>query len=398
MHILILPSFYPTQENPNYGSFFYEQASHLQEAGLQVGVIHPEVRPFKALTLPLLQKNYFQISETVERGMNTFRSHGWNLSPGFLPGTMHLFVKCADKLFQRYVKRHGVPGLIHAHCTVWGGVTAHHLAKKYGIPFLITEHRSEFLHSQLISKKIYLPYLEKKVRETLSEASACVAVSSTLKSALERYTESIKVIPNFLDLKEFNPSNEEKPKDFTFFSLSNLVPKKNIQLLIRAFEQVCKKDPSVKLKIGGDGVERKALQQMVKDRNLSRVEFLGKLSRSQVKEAMASSHVFVLPSLVETFGIVFIEALAMGLPVIGTQCGGPEDIITEKVGRLIACDDLEALVEGMQSVKEKYSSYDANHLRSYVEENFSKEKITNCYIELYKAIKGENLSVFPLNC
>ena len=93
------------------------------------------------------------------------------------------------------------------------------------------------------------------------------------------------------------------------------------------------------------------------------VEFLGELSRAAVKEAYGKAHAFVLPSLYETFGVVLIEALSMGLPLISTACGGPQDIVTQENGLLVPPNDPELLHKAMKQLMKNYHLYSPHALR-----------------------------------
>src|SRR5690606_9435676 len=93
------------------------------------------------------------------------------------------------------------------------------------------------------------------------------------------------------------------------------------------------------------------------------VTFLGKLSRGEVRMALSNCNAFVLPSRFETFGVVLVEALAMGVPVIATRCGGPEDIVTENTGVLVPVDDRQALAEALESVLLSPDKWDRDTIR-----------------------------------
>ena len=121
LHLLILPSFYPTRECPLDGIFFKEQARMLKAAGIKVGILYPEIRPLKQIKLRDVLRNRFQTSFSVEEGMPTGRLHGWNLFPGYLKGTMQQWSASAHHLYNDYVRKQGKPDLIHAHSALWQG-------------------------------------------------------------------------------------------------------------------------------------------------------------------------------------------------------------------------------------------------------------------------------------
>jgi glycosyltransferase involved in cell wall biosynthesis len=83
------------------------------------------------------------------------------------------------------------------------------------------------------------------------------------------------------------------------------------------------------------------------------VSFLGAIPRDVVRDSMWAANCFVLPSHAENFGVVLIEALSTGLPVISTRCGGPEDIITDEVGLLLRPGDEEGLADALWTMRHR---------------------------------------------
>jgi L-malate glycosyltransferase len=383
-HVLIIPSFYPTLETPLDGIFFKEQARMLKDAGVHIGVIYPEIRPLKKICPKLLLKNHFQCSFCLEESIPTYRLHGWNLSPSVLKGTMLLWIAAVRILFDKYVRTEGFPDLIHAHCSIWAGIAARKISEKYKLPFIITEHRDLFLHSTPFSEK----WLLKELYKTFESSKQNVAVSNRLQQGLHRalsLSSPIQVIPNFVDHTYFHNLAERAPiKPFTFLTVAHLVKNKNIEGLLHAFRLLMNHHPEAKLKIVGEGPEKKYLKELALNLNItSNVEFLGAQQRPALKNSYASSHSFILSSFYETFGTVFIEALSMGIPIIGTRSGGPEDIIIPEVGLLVSKNDPLMLMHAMLSVKKNYMQYQPESLRNYVVEKFGKESISALYKNLY---------------
>jgi glycosyltransferase involved in cell wall biosynthesis len=101
------------------------------------------------------------------------------------------------------------------------------------------------------------------------------------------------------------------------------------------------------------------------------VTFLGNLDRQAMQDELVKSHCLVLSSEVETFGLALVEALACGLPVIGTRCGGPQDIVTEETGIMVPINDPVALSHAMARMFENASTYNPAMLTEYTRRNFS---------------------------
>jgi glycosyltransferase involved in cell wall biosynthesis len=115
------------------------------------------------------------------------------------------------------------------------------------------------------------------------------------------------------------------------------------------------------------------------------VRFLGIQPPDKVAEVMRRSTLLVLPSRRETLGAVLIEALACGTPVVATRCGGPEDVVTESVGRLVPKEDPSSLAEAMEAVLDQRQCYDRQVLRNYIAEHFSWQNVAAQTIDLYRS-------------
>lgn len=162
-------------------------------------------------------------------------------------------------------------------------------------------------------------------------------------------------------------------------------------MLIKAFAKAFKGNSSVKLKIGGDGEEKANLLELVRALNVEdQVFFLGQLTREQVKEEISSADAFVLSSKYETFGVVLIEALALGKPVIATKCGGPESIVTPEVGYLVENNSEEELSKAMLELIANKSKFNPENIRAYCLDNFSEEAVVAKLGKVYESVLAKN--------
>tara|TARA_B100002052_G_scaffold108784_1_gene100290 strand:- start:243 stop:629 length:387 start_codon:yes stop_codon:yes gene_type:complete len=125
------------------------------------------------------------------------------------------------------------------------------------------------------------------------------------------------------------------------------------------------------------------LESLCSELNISnRVTFTGAIPRGEAHTFFEQIDAFVHPSRYETFGIVLLESLATGRPVVATRCGGPNDIVREQDGILVAVDDAEALAKGMQELMLR--DWDTTALRVGVEERYTKDTIRQQLLEIYK--------------
>jgi glycosyltransferase involved in cell wall biosynthesis len=171
---------------------------------------------------------------------------------------------------------------------------------------------------------------------------------------------------------------------------------KGVDVLLRAMRQLINRQPEARLILVGGGfynsysLEEKWLKELAQELGLSRnVEFVGLKSPVEVAKYMRESTMLVLPSRRETFGTVLVESLASGTPVVATRCGGPAEILNEKVGLLVDPDDVNSMAEAMASILERRQSYKARELRDYALTKFSWTRIAAQTLELYgEAIAG----------
>lgn len=388
MHILILPMYYPEPGAPPHrGYMFYEQAMQIARSGYRVGLAYTEQRLPKEFTWKTFCKeNHFQITEEDNGTFITLRMHAWNpklstRAGGFIWSLLTLL------LVRGYIRRYGKPDIIHAHFGTWAGYAANLVYKCYGIPYVITEHASSINGGKVT------PGQAATLRAAYKNAQKVICVGTLLKKNLTPYLEhpdKAVVIPNFVDIGTFRQSGHhtEKEKKFTFVSIGNLSKRKGFGELLDAFAQSFHNRPHVSLVIAGDGEEQANLQDKIRTLRLEQqVTLAGRLSREEIALLLASSDAFVLASHAETFGIVFIEAMATGMPAIGTVCGGPEDIITPESGYLIRPGDVEALAGKMCEIYDNYEQFDKELIRQSVAGRFDFKLAGQKLKEIYQSIK-----------
>lgn len=379
MHVMFIPSWYDNDRNKVHGSFFREQATKLQEAGVKITVAYNEIWP---LTLIGKIKEKSGLYFNIEKGLRTYRYKNYNFIPKHQL-MFNIFDKRMEKLYKEIVKKEGKVDIIHAQSSLWGGISASYIAKKYNIPLVITEH-SSIKRGKYVRKSYY-----KRIVDSYKSADAIIAVGNGLKNEIEELTNrrDIKIIGNLVDLSLFDIRDIKDNKDeFIFFSLAFLEGEKGFDTLIKSFSRKFK-NKKARLIIGGDGSQREWLEGIAKSENIeSQVTFAGALSREEVSKYMNKCDAFVLASRYETFGVVYIEALASGKPVIGTFNGGAEGIINENVGILTEIDNVDKLSDAMEYIEKNYKKYNKESLRKYCTQKFSSNVIINKIINVYKEL------------
>ncbi|WP_302652984.1 glycosyltransferase [uncultured Clostridium sp.] len=378
MHIMFIPSWYSNVRNKVHGSFFKEQALELQKAGVKVTVAYNEVWPLTMLGKIHEEKG---LKYNVEDGLKTYRYKNYNYIPKN-PLMFKVFNKRMEKLYKEIVKKEGAIDIIHAQSSLWGGISAAYIAEKYNIPLVITEHSS--VERGPYVKKSYIPF----ICDSYKKAQKVITVGNGLKNEIESLSgrQDIEVIGNLVDLSKFTIKKRIKNEKFIFFSLAFLEGEKGFDTLIKSFAKKFK-DKEAVLYIGGDGSQRSGLEALTVENGVKdQIIFLGALSRDDVSKWMNKCDCFVLPSRYETFGVVYIEALASGRPVIGALNGGAEDIINNLNGYLIPIDDIDILAEKMIEVYDNIESYDEEEIRIDCLKRFSPKVIVNKIISVYKEV------------
>jgi len=147
-----------------------------------------------------------------------------------------------------------------------------------------------------------------------------IALSQSTKNKLVKTginKNKITVVHGGINLQEFRNLDYVKFPQFTVICIARLVATKKIKDLVDGFALITNKQPQAKLIIVGHGPKKQPLQEQVKDLSISnKVDFYENLPRKQLLKLLKQSHLFCLPSVVEGFGLVTIEAMAAGLPVI----------------------------------------------------------------------------------
>lgn len=298
-----------------------------------------------------------------------------------------LFTEKLRYIVKKVIRELGKPDIVHAHSCLWAGYSAIKVFNELEIPVVITEHSTEFPKNELYG------YRQLCVEDCINKSQGMITVSNGLKQCMSKYNynnKAITVIPNMFSNDLFsNQDNIKKDDKFKFIAVCYLTRKKGLDILIKSFAKSFKGNYDVELLIGGQGQEYNNLVNLAKEINIySQVKFLGDLSRENVVKYIKESDVFVLPSRFETFGVVFIEALALGKPIIASRCGGPEDIVKQGNGLLVEVEDIDGLSKAMQHMYNEYEKYNHKDIIKDCNERFSENavmmQLENYYLETIK--------------
>lgn len=228
-------------------------------------------------------------------------------------------------------------------------------------------------------------------KRILKNADFIISISKyTATKLVDQFPElknKIFIIPSTVDYKKFYPKDKSKKilnkynltlNDKIILTVSRLNSKeqhKGYDKVIKILPSILKLMPDLKYLIIGDGDDRKRIEKMIEDYNLQEnVILTGEISDEEINDYYNLADVFVMPSKGEGFGIVFLEALACGIPVIaGNKDASKEPLLNGELGILIDPDNLEEIKRAIINILTGHASkylYDKNYLRKRVIENF----------------------------
>lgn len=220
----------------------------------------------------------------------------------------------------------------------------------YGVPSVLSLiGRSDVMRLLSAPQREYAKMVIKRADVVLPISTYCLGSHSN--------DPRIRVTPYGVDVAEFSPARRSATlrrelgltdEHFLLFSVQRLAPVKRVDLLIRAMAEVVKQNRHVALVIGGKGEKEHQLRLLTNELNLSdNVKFAGYIDSDRLPEYFASSDAFAFHSMVETFGIVFVQAMASGLPIIAANTSSVPDVLTADNGLLVPPSDTPAFADAV---------------------------------------------------
>ncbi len=376
MKLLFITSWYPDEQNPVQGIFVQAQARKLSTTH-DVTVVSFKV-----------DKNNFSLRPSVHVTKNeTGRLTEYRLVVSrFLPVVNQFSYMYLAYQFIKKLMKEKTFDLIHAHVSYPAGVVALQLSKTFNIPYVLTEHSSPFesLFRSRIHKFLAL--------SALKSAGEVAAVSAYTAERIKAHTgRTTEVVYEIVSTSSFKPESKLKSDKIIIgfagmlTSTSTDQDKKGLDILLKALAALERKDWV--LWLVGDGPLLAIYKDMVDKLGLtSNVQFKGVLKPDEMPAFFREIDFFVLSSRDESFGIVLIEAMASGKPVVSTKCGGPEEIVTEISGILCEKESVSSLSGAINNMLDTYTEYKPDLIWEYVENTFSERafaiKIEKIYLDL----------------
>lgn len=376
-HILILTSGgrVATTKSPNGGIFMLNQAKILSKEFEKVAFLSTGYVEFRNL----FQKDNYQINEKIQELViwKNYKKHWFPRKYLRYEYQKYIYSKLALKQFAKYISIYGTPDIIHAHNIIFSGIVAKKIYKIYNIPFVITEHSSAFYMN------VYSKSFITKIKRDIKNCDLISTVSPNNSVIIKNlFSKKTFVIPNIVeDFFTFKRSNVNSK--FEFVCVANLIPMKNVKNVINAFKDVIK-DHKARLTIVGDGPLKNEINSLIFKLKIQvNTELIDYLAPNKLSKKLNASNCLILVSEYETFGVVVIEALASGIPVIVSNKVGSNFHINSSNGLIIQKNNHLELVSAMKNIIENYKSFNRKKISEDTINKFGKESFINNVKTLY---------------
>jgi glycosyltransferase involved in cell wall biosynthesis len=336
MKIAIISYIYPNKVNPSLGLFVHQQAKYIAKEGHDVNVIVMRTKDDKP-------------KENID-GVMAYKVANIN-SQKLISGFLFLF-NSIKKLYQ--LNKNGELDLVIGNFlgihTIITGIFLRAINKK----FIVISHGTSW---ELPKKSKFKNLI---IKLALSFPDKIVCVSRETKELLSQNTDkkNLVIINNGMDPDFLTPSKSKQQfkkelgisNELVILSVSHLVKKKGVDVIIRSLPNVIKEYPLLKYFIVGEGIEKARLKELVSSLNLQKnIKFVGRKIGSELANYYNLCDFFILMSrdlkdIIESFGIVYIEASYFGKPVIAGKSGGTADAVVDgKTGYIIKYDNIKKL-------------------------------------------------------
>ena len=449
LRVLVIARWYPAVDDPVRGSFVADQVAALVAAGR----VEATVVSFEFVRLNRVAERREPEREAIHRRYegavggrdDVLTPGGWPAAVRTWPtlegtpvarlpvasgpedseargGDDHLaaFTPLLARLAERAATRSGdttgglpAPGegapsapfdLVHAHTGFPDGELAALAAARLGVPYMVTEHssRTAALLADPDVRARYARVLQGAARVIVVSAALGAEIRDALPELAAEMDERLEVVPNTVPVELFRAPARSDRRRGELLYVGARKPDKGIATLLEAFALARAEVPELTLRLVGraptpaddDAWLTRAAELGVADA----VAFDPPVDRAGVADAMVRADLFVHASRRETFGVVAVEALASGLPVVATRSGGVDEILgpdPHAVGALVGVDDARALADGILETWARRDAFDPAALRAGAQERFAAPAVARRLLGIYERATGRSPQEAP---
>jgi glycosyltransferase involved in cell wall biosynthesis len=280
--------------------------------------------------------------------------------------------------------------LIHSHKLTYEGMIGYKLSKEFDTPLMVTLRQTDTMifNKKIGASKLYKPVIEKCTGILYLIPQILLRMENIFGKSFfnEHIMSKAELLPNIVDRKINKVRKDvEKGNFVTVLKMEKrIVYRKNIKRLLKAFHQLHK--TNIKLSIVGDGSYRSEIEKWVRKLKLnSKVQFIGHVDNDHIDEYYAKAEAFLLPSISESFGLVYAEALLNGTPIMYSKDHLGFDGFFDGVGIGVDPKSIKSIKDGILKLYNKSSLYrkNINDLNQSGEFNiFSSSYVGSKYNEL----------------
>ncbi|MBU6087730.1 glycosyltransferase [Mammaliicoccus sciuri] len=283
--------------------------------------------------------------------------------------------------------------LVHAHSLTNDGLLANMIYEKYKIPFILTIRNTDVNFSFKYKK-----HLKKAYKKSIINSSLIIFPNYSYKKRvieffkndvqiLNKINDSI-VIPNGIDNfwhenKKVKKKKKPEFKKLNLLFIGRIYKEKNIHRILEAIKKINQENQIyVTLTIIGEVIDK---QYFNKIKDIYKFNYLGKLDKYEIVKVMEQNDIFIMPSINETFGLVFIEALSQNLPIIYTKNEGIDGYFKNKFfGERAIPKSIESISNSIMDTYKNYDQYQENLENKEFLDNFKWQEISSKYNLIYK--------------
>lgn len=316
--ILVISNMYPSKDHVSFGIFVKNQVEALKKAGASVELA---------------------VNDNPKTGKKN---------------TISKYIKWSLNAFTKGFALRKELNVTHAHYVFPSGMLSLILKKMFGIPFIVTAHGGDIERMAKKSARIH-----KWTQKILQESAHVIAVGPVLAKQIEQDfqipKEKISVFSMGVNREVFKPADKLEVRKllgieeerFVFLFVGNVIKQKGVEELLQAFNNIEKQsNKNLELIIVGASRDT-AFMEKISSLITTNVKLVGPVQQTQLVKYFQASDVFVLPSHLEGFGLVALEALAADVPVIASRVGGLVSLLGNGAGKLVPPNDAVALADEM---------------------------------------------------